>query len=284
VALLYRLARRLDYRSLPAAAAAVLLAFSPYAVWHAQDARMYAMSLALTTAAVWLGLEAVIRERWPWAAAYILTALLALHTHYYAVFVLLALNLFMVGWLAASPPRRGVLLPWLLWQVIVAALYLPWLVRVGAIITGYGGNGDSPGLAAALGRALAVFAAGESAAPGSQGVWMLVGGLLLVLGVVRLALAPPPGRRNLLLLALYLLLPLLATWWGAQTRPIFNERYLVAALPPFYLLLAAALDPRPLRVGARGPARQQRPRPGERGRLWHGRLWRACWRSCSWQG
>jgi hypothetical protein len=43
----------------------------------------------------------------------------------------------------------------------------------------------------------------------------------------------------LALLSLYLGVPLLATWWGATQRPIFNERYLVAAVPPFYLLLVA---------------------------------------------
>jgi hypothetical protein len=64
--------------------------------------------------------------------------------------------------------------------------------------------------------------------------------LLLTLGVLRLWLATPGGRPALLLLALYLLVPLLATWWSAQGRPIFNERYLIAALPPFFLLLASA--------------------------------------------
>jgi len=57
------------------------------------------------------------------------------------------------------------------------------------------------------------------------------------------------GRRALLLLALYLVVPLLATWWGARTRPIFNERYLVAALPGFYLLLGSLVGQR---QGARG--------------------------------
>jgi hypothetical protein len=42
------------------------------------------------------------------------------------------------------------------------------------------------------------------------------------------------------LIALYLLVPLLATWYGAQTRPIFNERYVIAAVPGLYLLVAAA--------------------------------------------
>ncbi|MFN8464608.1 MAG: glycosyltransferase family 39 protein [Caldilineaceae bacterium] len=246
VALVYRLGRRIGYRSLPATVAALLLAISPYAIWHAQDARMYAMSLALTTAAVLLGIEALERRQWPWAAAYILAAALALYTHYYAVFVLVALNLFVLLWMEFARRMRSMFIPWLLWQVLVVALYLPWLVRAGSILSGYGGNGDSPNLIAALQRALTVFAAGESALPGSQTIWMLLGGLLLLIGSIRLALGSTRDLRSLGLLGLYLGVPLLATWWGAQSRPIFNERYLVAALPPFYLLMAAAVDLRPL--------------------------------------
>jgi len=42
----------------------------------------------------------------------------------------------------------------------------------------------------------------------------------------------------------YLLIPLGMTWLAAIRRPIFNERYLVIACPPFFLLLAAGLSPR----------------------------------------
>jgi hypothetical protein len=45
-----------------------------------------------------------------------------------------------------------------------------------------------------------------------------------------------------LFLALYALVPLLATWLSAQSRPIFDERYLVASAPPIYLLMAVALN------------------------------------------
>jgi hypothetical protein len=135
----------------------------------------------------------------------------------------------------------------------VAALYLPWFYRAGGILADYGGNGDSPGLPDALGRAFAVLAAGESTPPEQRLWWALIAAALLVAGTVRLALGSADDRRTLGLLALYLGVPLLATWYGAQARPIFNERYLVALLPPAFLLIAAAFGgrrfPRPL-----GPA------------------------------
>ena len=70
----------------------------------------------------------------------------------------------------------------------------------------------------------------------------LLAAILVLIGAARLALSGPTGRRALWLLALYLGLPLLATWLGALSRPIFNERYLVAALPAFFLLIAAAIS------------------------------------------
>ncbi len=239
VALLWRLARRLGFGPWPANLAALFMAVSPYLLWHAQDARMYTMSLALTTATVLFAVEALQRGRWPWAAAYIVTALLALHTHYYAIFVVAALNLFVVGRALFVPRTRALLAPWLLWQVILGALYLPWFTRAGLILSTYGGNGDSPALPAAVLRSLTVFAVGETSPPALQLWWVAAASLLLLLGVARLALGGPDDRRTLGLLLLYLGVPLLATWWGAQSRPIFNERYLAAAAAPFYLLLAA---------------------------------------------
>lgn len=247
VALLYRLARRLGFRPWPAVLATLLLGVSPYAIWHSQDARMYAMSLALTTATIYFAVEALQRQRWPWAAAYIGAALLAMHTHYYAFFVILALNIFVVGRALFMRQARLVLAPWIKWQLILAVLYLPWLWRAGFILADYGGNGDSPGLADAVIRIGGLFAVGESTPPEQRLLWALVSGALLLVGGTRLALGTSDDRRNLALLLLYLCVPLGATWISAQTRPIFNERYLVTAAPPLFLLIAAAFDGRRLR-------------------------------------
>lgn len=247
VALVYQLGKRLRLGAWPAALAAGLLAVSPYAIWHAQDARMYSMSLALTTATVLLAMEALRRQSWPWVIGYLAAALTALHTHYYAAYVIIALNIFVLGQAVFERSSRRAVIPWLMWQVVLLALYLPWLVRAGGILSGYSGNGDSPDLLAALQRSMAVFAAGESTPAEQRTWWALAAVLLLALGCLRLALDNADSRRALGLLGLYLGVPLLATWLGAQARPIFNERYLVTALPPFYLLTAAAVGNWPLR-------------------------------------
>lgn len=239
VALLWRLARALALTGNAALLATLLLALSPYAIWHSQDARMYSMSLALTTASTWLMIAWLQRQRSAWAIAYVVVSWLALHTHYFTIFVLAAQNLFVLIRTIQQPRLRFTFLNWLILQTTIIFFYGPWLLRVQGILTSYQGNGDSPTLAALLGRAGSVFLVGESVPTAQRFWWALLAGLLLAGGAVQLVRSGATGHRALTLLVLYLGLPLFATWWSAMQRPIFNERYLVAAAPPFYLLVGA---------------------------------------------
>jgi hypothetical protein len=260
VALLYRLGRRLEFGRGTALLAAALLAVSPYAIWHSQDARMYSISLALTIGSTLLMLEAIARRRWQAWAAYVVVSWMALQVHYFAFFVILAQNLFVLANVLPLKMKRSnvrtlelgresglfasryrsAIKGWLLAQAMLVLLYLPWLIAAGGILTGYRGNGDSPGFVAMLARSLSVFAAGETIPAGQRLVFAALGAALVIIGGARLAIAGPSGRQALWLLFLYLAVPLLATWVSALSRPIFNERYLVAAAPPFYLLIAVA--------------------------------------------
>lgn len=245
VALFVRLSRRINLRTPAMLAGALLFAASPYAVWHAQDARMYSMSMALGIAATWLAIEALARRRWQWIAAYILVALLALHTHYFVAYLLVALTAFVLGRAIFIPSARRAFWDWGLWNIGLFVLYMPWLARASGILTGYGGNGDSPMIANALERALAVFAVGETT-PVEQRIWWAVLAVgLLALGALRLWFGGGNDRRTLWLLICTIFVPLLLTWYSAQSRPIFNERYLIVAAPYFYLLAGAALQPAP---------------------------------------
>lgn len=245
-ALTLRLALRLGFRRRTALLALVLLTLSPYAIWHSQDARMYSMSMALTVAAVWLGVETLQRQRAGWGLAYVAVAWLALHTHYYAAFALAALTVFVATRALFIANARAGLAPWLIWQGVVAALYLPWLLSVASIVSGYDGNGDSPGFWSMVQRSLSVFAVGESTPAEQRPAWAMAAGALLAVAVIRLASGSPAARRNLWLLTCYFALPVLIIWWSAWERPIFNERYLAGSAPPFALLLAAVLEGRRL--------------------------------------
>ncbi len=245
VALVVRLSRRLGLAQRTAIVATFLLALSPYAIWHAQDARMYSMSLALSVAVVWLAIEALARRRWQWVAAYIAVAWLALHTHYFAGFVLVALTLFVLGRALVVPSARRGVADWFFWNVILLFAYIPWLTSAESILAGYGGNGDSPSFAAMTARALAVFAVGESIPAEQRVLWAGALAIACALGALRLWMGGSGTRRALWLLACWGIIPVVLTWYGAIDRPIFNERYLVAAAPAWLLLAAATVQPLP---------------------------------------
>ena len=256
VALLFRLARATHVPAFIAVISAGLLAFSPYAVWHGQDARMYGMSLALTLASSVLAMVWLERRSPAGAVSYVAISVLALHTHYFAVFILLAQNLY-VGLLAVASlwgagegrattrvavtgTAIGGVAGWALMQAGVALLYAPWIAATRHVLLGYHGNADSPRLFDATFRALAVFAGGEATAPEHKTLVASVGLFLAAVGLVSLSV-PPNTRKAALWNALYLGVPIVATWVGAQSRPIFDERYLAAAAPPYYVLAASSL-------------------------------------------
>jgi len=248
IALLARLAKRSGLPDGVAALSAALLATNPYAIWHAQDARMYSMSLALTLASSLAALGWLQRGTAARGVLYVLVSLLALHTHYFAVFVLVAQNAYVAMQAIARKIDLGKLAHWLGYQSAVAVLYAPWLFMARRLLLGYHGNGDSPPLGEALMRSLSVFAAGESVAAEHRTALAFVGLALALIGLAALA-ARRDTRDAALWFGLYLGIPLVATWYGATTRPIFDERYLAAAAPPFYALAASALL-----AGARFPS------------------------------
>ncbi len=183
IALIYRLACGAGLPNKVAVLSAALLAISPYAIWHSQDARMYSMSLALTLASSVLALAWLQRPGAARGTAYVAVSLLALHTHYFAVFILLAQNLYMLAVVVVRSVRPGLWMRWIGLQAALVALYAPWLFTARQLLLGYGGNGDSPALGEALLRAFSVFGVGESTPAGQRAVWAVVAVALAGMGV-----------------------------------------------------------------------------------------------------
>ena len=245
VALILPLAIQLTLPTATGLVAASLMALSPYAIWHAQDARMYSMSLALTTASTlcavsWWRAQGGRKRVWL-AVAYLLVTWLALQTHYFAVYVVLAQQVALLGWGVVGRLWRKLAMWWGI-GVGLLLLWLPWLWAARSILMAYGGNGDSPPLFDALIRAHSAFGVGESGAGDPRLLWAVITLGAVLFGAVTLWRVPNmSGRSDLWLLMVYWLTPLVATWLSAQSRPIFNERYLVAAVPPVYMLVAAGI-------------------------------------------
>ncbi len=140
IPLCYALARRLLGRA-AALWTALLVAISPYNLWYSQEVRMYTLGAALGLAALWCALEVVAPQggfaldrrpvdgepaRRRYYLYYILAAAAGLYVLYYFAFLLVVLGLSVAGWLAVRR-RFRLLRTWLLAQLGVLLLYLPWL-------------------------------------------------------------------------------------------------------------------------------------------------------------
>jgi mannosyltransferase len=241
VAILYRLGRQLALPSAACVAGALLLAINPYPIWHSQDARMYNMTLALTLASVWLMPAALARGRRRYWLAYLAVTWVALHTHYFAIFIVAAQNLFVVGRALAARRLWPALSPWILAQIVLGLSYLPWLYIAAGTITDYRGTRISPEFGEIAQRAVSAFAVGESMPVEWRPIFGGIATILLLLGIWHLG-RHGGGRRTLPLLLLLWIVPVLLVWYASRSRPIFDERYLIPAAPAFYLLLAAGIS------------------------------------------
>jgi len=299
VAFTWRVGRKLLTDAI-GAVAALLMAASAFAVWYAQEARGYSLLLALTLIAAWAftrlfchsepsafggGEESLSRatetlrrcaaqgDRWAWVVL-VLSGIAALYTHYYAAFTLLALNLAFLAVLAcrihhASPLRvTHHASRFYLSQLAILAGFAPWLptaIQQAATNTTY--FPGRVGWQTVVSDTLRTFATGDIA-PTIVAAWAVsVMGVLAALG----ALAEQPGttRLNRVIAALLVAAPAAAMAAIAWNKPKFAPRYLIEALPAFYLLVGGgivalsrwavrprlATDARPAEVGRAGAPR-----------------------------
>jgi len=223
--------------------AALLLAASPYHVYYSQEARNYALLVALSLASM-ESFWRVLRGGGPGAqAAYVVSSTLLFYTHAHAVFVLAVPVLYVLGALArARGARPAGLRRWLqlegLLAVLAGAWAGPFLARVADHQRGFWIARPSWRV---LGTALAQYAGSAvallvmSTAAAAETVRGLAGGEPADAASGR---AESPG----LLLALWALLPLLAPFLlSLVMTPFFLVRASIAALPALHLVTARAL-------------------------------------------
>ena len=100
-----------------AVVAAAFTAVSPLLVWYSQDARPYALLVALCAASLWCAARAVAAESSRWLVGWTVAASLALATHYFAGFLVAG----ELVWLVVAL-RRRVLVPAVIVCAVQAAL------------------------------------------------------------------------------------------------------------------------------------------------------------------
>jgi hypothetical protein len=259
----------------------LVYALCPFAVWYAQETRMYALVAALCMASsYWLwrwlcndrrkmqdGLASRVSRLSPPARYLIASAVLlavAIYCHYYAIFLLPAQ--FAVVLIAAAARRptlstaRSTVVVWLIAAACVVASLVPWLLLAS---TGFAyDDGFFFPLNTIDGRLLEWLRsfAGGQAAPLPEWWWVALG-VAALSGAIGFA-ANKRWRELLVVLAL-IVGPLLAATVAVRVaypyRSVFHPRYLIYVTPMACVLFGGAFFlPRGRRASSPQPGKGAR--------------------------
>jgi len=269
-ALGYALGKRLHGRRVGVTGAALLvlspllLCLSPLLLWHSRDARMYAMLTALTIGSsyffvrLWDGAR---RRDW---VGYVIFSLMAVYTHHFAVWIMLAQFVFIA---LARRHYPQALKAWTLGAGLVGMLYAPWILT---ILSGEGLRRAGISWVPAAGLldplwTLFTFLLGHSADPFNPVFYLA---FLPALGLLAFAVIRFFGEREASLgyLLAWLFVPLAMVWiisldWPLpEKRAIYMDRFMIGQMPAFLLLIAWGLE-RLARCVGNGPGAHPRPYP-----------------------
>ncbi|NJK79249.1 MAG: DUF2723 domain-containing protein [Chloroflexaceae bacterium] len=231
-------------------AAAVLLAFAPFALWYAQEAKVYSLLLLVVVLLMWALLRAVRHGTWQAWLLFVVLALLSVFVHRLAALVLVAAG---CAALAYYSDRRHLALRVGLGGVLLAVS----IAIVREMQRGLGGD------FATIAEAGAYIPAGPPFAlwltllrfsfdrgPGEFASWWLLPWLALSVGgglwLLRDSLRPTSnGGGAARALACFGLVPLVLFLAQLATTRLYEARYLIIVYPAWLLLLAYPLTALP---------------------------------------
>lgn len=248
--LLYQLARRL-LTERTAALALWLAAFSPFMLWFAQEAKMYALHMGAATASTLALLKAFRQGRWWHWVSYAALASFTLYSHLFGGFLVLAQGV-MSGFLGWTRWRR-----WLAYGLTMSLLTLahtPLLRFAWNVIRFYEPQDiwrhfvPLKDIARDLMGQYFYRLSYLEVTP-----WLLLPpALFLAWGLLALF---RPRRRDAWILPLQALLPVLIFYLISYRAPVYSAKYLSAIAPAVLILVAWGAERlarlwRPLGIGA----------------------------------
>ncbi|MBN1992983.1 MAG: glycosyltransferase family 39 protein [Anaerolineae bacterium] len=260
----YRLGRALGDDRL-GLLAALLMAVSPYQIWHSQEARMYSALTAASVMSMWGFANLYRRGGRRWRIVYIIGTVWAIMTHYHGVVLIGIQGLFL---LLTWQRHRRVYLDWGATLVVVLLLQLPWLILGGNLLQSYLNWIEQPTLWDTYLRSAVAYSLNELA-PRPQAIPLaLVFVAAYLLGLfyaTRRRWGSWRGPEMLAFLAAYTLAPNLAAWlYGEFRTTVYYERYLILVQVGYLLTIAvgvlAVADGLPSLISRFGKRRQRHSR------------------------
>ncbi len=225
--------------------AAGLLAISPYHVWYSQEAKMYTIAVLLTLVSTALFIEALQRNERRWWIGYVVVTSLGFYFHVTTVLIFVAQSaFFLVTWRRWKDQHRS----WLISVAVLTLPYLPIALWAGRVALGGANTWQSKVTLWQMTQIEATkFAVNRAKDLLTESRGTRLYGGAAALGVATMGLLGwganevnvQKQRRWMLLFVTLIVLPVLMFYVVTLKQPLFNDRYLIMALP-FYLLLVAA--------------------------------------------
>ncbi len=240
VALVYALGRRL-FNDKTAWVTAILMAFSPYMIWYAQEVKMYAWVPFLVLIILYTFEKARDRHWLRWGGAIVVLMTLLVYSHILGPLLIPVL----IVWFIAQ--RRRNLRVWAGMAailIVLAVLSVP-LLRWQPFLAFQTRETGFPRYT--LGQMALILLKGWSVGIYQAG-WMRgnldtystsLFGILALIGLG--GLIAKKQFRSLTVLLSWLSVPFLALWALSLRSPIFTDRYLIWLAPAFYFLVAQGI-------------------------------------------
>jgi hypothetical protein len=210
--------------------AALLWAIHPFQIWHAQDARNYALWGAASPVALAAGLRFLDRQTWSRGAVYLVAALIACYLYYLELFFVAALNLYV---LILHIRSIRVLRVWFLVQVILGVCLAFWFLQ-GRLLFGSGYTGTALGFEPELLLTwfVPMLMFGETFSTAAPALFVFIFCLIALL---------LNWRRQYLLLLLWIVVPVIGLALVSTRLNVFTPRYVLAVSVSLVLLVVIAV-------------------------------------------
>ncbi len=240
IPLIYLFANKV-FDQVTAIISSLLFALSPFQLYYSQEARMYPLLTFFSILSIYLIYIWSINEcrsEKKTLLGIVFINILSLYTHIYSVFLVLLQNLYIL-WVKFR--ERETLKRWMIYQLIIAMAFLPWMYVILKSRTPevYQGKQSltlevikNSFLEINLGYARSIFAKGN----------LLDYLFFLFLAIFLFGLFPPyKEKRGFVLVFLYIFVPFLLLILFSLDKSFFSARYLSPFVIGYFILLARGI-------------------------------------------
>jgi 4-amino-4-deoxy-L-arabinose transferase-like glycosyltransferase len=229
--------------------AAVALTLSPFHVFYSQEARNYTLLGLVMLGSIYLLLRWLEERDGRWLVGHALLAAIAVHTHYWAFFVVAFANAYVFVRLPFAD--REAWIRWLGSQAVLGLLYVPWLPALPMQLAAGKGDWMRPPPYDAILKTMYRFSSGDCAPPSFPDFYRYVAVLpflvvyvpLLALGALAPAGESAHEREWRHGIVAYLIVPLVIAFAFARfVKPFYAiGRFEMVVFPAYVLLMGRGL-------------------------------------------